>query len=543
MNSIRLWPRRAGLTVALLLLMVATSVAQNASDECLVRVTLLQVNDVYQFTPVDEGKAGGLGRLAILRQRIMSESQHTLFLMSGDTISPSVESLTYKGQQMIDAWNAIGLDFAVFGNHEFDFGPKPDTLLSRIKESRFVWLGANVIDKTTKKTFANTPPFVIREFDNVKVGIFGLVLPDTTKTSSPGENIDFRDVCQTARRIIPQMRAGGAGVIVALTHLSMAEDKQLARCAPGIDVIIGGHEHTLLQSASAGTPIFKMTSDAREMGRIQLNISAASGKLQSIDWEIIPVNSEVDKDTEFAAARQPFDAAMLKYDALLEKLAVQVGSTAVVLNAKSQDNRTRETNIGNFIADAFRRVADADIGFVNGGSIRADDNIRAGNLTERNVLSILPFPNPVVKIEVTGETLLKVLEHGVSRSKESSEPGEFPQVSGLRFTFDASKPAGQRVTEVFVNGQPLDKQKTYTLATSDFLAVKGGDGYSMLPSAKLLTTPQAAQKAPDILRTAIKSMSPINPQVEGRIKRLDQTSGGGKQEPCKTQPKPRKRRK
>ncbi len=543
MDSIRLWPRRASLAIALLLLAATTLAAQSASDECLVRVTLLQVNDVYQFTPVDEGKVGGLGRLAILRQRIMSESQHTLFLMSGDTISPSVESLTYKGQQMIDAWNAIGLDFAVFGNHEFDFGPKPDILLSRIKESRFVWLGANVIDKTTKKTFANTPPFEIREFDNVKVGIFGLVLPDTKKTSSPGENIEFRNVCQTARRIIPQMRARGAGVIVALTHLSMEEDKQLARCAPGIDVIIGGHEHTLLQSASAGTPIFKMTSDAREMGRIQLNISGTSGRLQSIDWEIIPVNSEVDKDTEFAAARQPFDAAMAKYDALLETLAVPVGSTAVVLNAKSKDNRTQETNIGNFIADAFRKAADADIGFVNGGSIRADDNIREGTLTERNVLSILPFPNPVVKIEVTGETLLKALEHGVSRSAETGEPGEFPQVSGLRFTFDASKPAGRRITEVFVNGQPLDKQKTYTLATSDFLAVKGGDGYGMLMSAKRLITPEAGQKAPDILRAAIKSMSPINPQVEGRIKRLDQTSGGGKPEPCKTQPKPRRRRK
>lgn len=541
MNSIRRWPRRVALSFALLLSVSITSVAQTAAkDECLVHVTLLQVNDVYQFTPVDEGKAGGLGRLAVLRQRIMSESRHTLFLMSGDTISPSVESLTYKGQQMIDAWNAIGLDIAVFGNHEFDFGP--ETLLSRMKESRFVWLGANVIDKKTRKTFANTPPFEIREFDHVKVGIFGLVLPDTKKTSNPGDNIEIRDVCQTARRIVPQMRARGAGVIVALTHLSMEEDKQLARCAPGIDVIVGGHEHTLLQSASGGTPIFKMTSDAREMGRIQLNISAADGRLRSIDWKIIPVNSEVDQDTEFAAARQPFDAAMSKYDALMEKLAVEVGSTAVVLNAKSKDNRTQETNIGNFVADAFRKATDAEIGFVNGGSIRADDNIRVGTLTERNVLSILPFPNPVVKIEVTGETLLKVLEHGVSRSAESSEPGEFPQVSGLRFTFDASKPSGQRVTEVFVNEQPLDKQKTYTLATSDFLAIKGGDGYTMLTSAKRLIAPEAAQKAPDILRNAIKSMSPINPQVEGRIKRLDQTSGDGQQKPCKTQPKPRRRR-
>src|SRR6202171_6331824 len=258
--------------------------------ECPVRVTLLQVNDVYQFAPVDGGTRGGLARVLTLRKQIMSESPHALFLLAGDTISPSVESNTYQGKQMIDAWNSSGLDYATFGNHEFDFGP--DVLRARMSESHFKWLAANVIDKKTGRTFGDTSEFVIREFDGVKVGILGIVLPDTLQTSRPGPDVDILDPCATAGRVIPKIRAEGAPVIVALTHLSMAEDKQLARCS-GVDVIIGGHEHTLLESMSGHAPIFKMTSDARELGRVDLNISKSTGKLESIDWQVIPVTDKV----------------------------------------------------------------------------------------------------------------------------------------------------------------------------------------------------------------------------------------------------------
>nr|MBA3572748.1 metallophosphoesterase [Pyrinomonadaceae bacterium] len=171
------------LVIATILSSVLTGSAQRAA-ECTTRITLLQVNDVYQFAPVDRGTRGGLARVMTLKKEIQKESPHTLFLFAGDTISPSVESITYKGAQMIESWNTVGLDYATFGNHEFDFGP--DVLRERIKESRFAWIAANVIDKKTGKTFAEAESFVIREFDGVKIGIFGLVLPETKTTSRPG---------------------------------------------------------------------------------------------------------------------------------------------------------------------------------------------------------------------------------------------------------------------------------------------------------------------------------------------------------------------
>ncbi len=506
--------RRTALALALLVAAIFSIAAQDKS-QCNVKVTLLQVNDVYQFAPVDQGTRGGLGRIMTLKKSIQQENPNTLLLMSGDTISPSVESITYKGAQMIEAWNAIGLDYATFGNHEFDFGP--DVLKQRIGESKFGWIAANVVDKTSNQPFGNAKRFVVREFGGVKVGIFGLVLPETKITSKPGNNVEFLNPCDTAKEIVSELHGQGVKVVVALTHLSMREDKEVARCA-GVNLIIGGHEHTLLESHAGNAPIFKMTSDARELGRIDLNISP-TGELESIDWKVIPVDSTTPEAPEFAAIYR-------KYASLLAELASPIGSTRVALDARSKENRTRETNVGNFITDAFRKATTADVGFMNGGSVRADSIIGPGKLTQRDLLSMLPFKNKLVKIEVTGATLRAALEHGVSRSAEDSEPGGFPQVSGIHFTFDASRPPGSRVVEAKVNGLPLDDAKKYSLTTTTFTGLDGGDGYTMFKGSTVIIPPDRAPTDAEAVKKAIGTR-PIAPKVEGRIKRLDVTQKSG----------------
>ncbi len=521
MAFIRARARRFALAVfvALLVTSHAPLARQQPPRVCTVRVTLLQVNDVYRFTPADRGARGGLARVSTLRKRVMQESPHALFLLAGDTISPSVESITYKGAQMIDAWNQVGLDYSVFGNHEFDYGDKE--LLQRMKESKFKWLGANVLDTKTGKPFGDTPPFDVRELGGVKVGLLGLTLPETKTTSKPDPTTEFRDPCDTARAVIPQMRAAGAQAIVALTHLSLAQDKALARCAPGIDVIIGGHEHTLLQSSSAGVPIFKMTADARELGRIDLNINPATGKVESIDWEIIPVDATVEDDPAFAPV-------VAKYAKLTSELSASVGTTSVPLDARSATSRSEETNIADFIADAFRRASGADVGLINGGSIRADDVLPAGGLTVRDVLSILPFGNNLSVIELPGDVLLQALEHGVSLSGPGAEPGRFPQISGVRFSFDASKPAGGRVSDVTVGDKPLDLKKTYTLVTTSFVA-EGGDQYAMFKGRPNVLKTKLTDSG--VLRKAIEDAKTITPRTDGRIRRLDTPAEA---KPCAT---------
>ena len=479
-----------------------------------IRLTILHLNDTYQFTPVDGGKRGGLARVMTVRKESLKKNPNTIMTLGGDTLSPSVETRTYRGKQMIDAWNQIGLDYSVLGNHEFDL--KTNELVDRIRESRFKWLGANVIDSKTRKTFADLPPYVIHDVNGVKVGIFGLLLPETKETSSIEAHLQISDFCKTAQKIIPRMRAAGARTIIALTHLFMAQDKKLAKCAPGIGLILGGHEHTLLQSSSNGTPIFKMWADAREVGKYDLFIDRRTGRLSSMDWSIIPVTDDIPEDPEFSPV-------LAKYRSLLDQLEVRVGATAVPLDALSHSVRSKETDIGNFIADSYRNAVGADIGFVNGGSIRADLSYNPGPLTKRDVLSMLPFNNPIVKVEVTGKVLMDILEHSVARSREDNEPGRFPQVSGLRFTFDAAKLPGQRIINATVGGKPIEREAGYTIATSDFLVSRGGDGYTMFKEARVLLNAEDAPKDSEVFEKAIRESpnSTIAPKVDGRITRLN----------------------
>lgn len=477
-----------------------------------VRVTLLQVNDVYQVSPVDKGKAGGLARLATLKKKIQTESPHTLFLLGGDTISPSVASTIFKGEQMIAGWNAAGLDVAALGNHEFDFGD--EILLERMKASKFAWLAANVVERKTGKPFGGMPPFLIRNFEGIKVGLFGILTTTTEASSSPSKQVRFLDANKTAVRIVRQLRAKGATVIIAITHLTMPEDKALAKVAK-VDVIIGGHEHEILQSQSNCTPIFKMGSDARTLGRIDLNISKATRKIESIDFAALPVNDAVPDDPTAAAVINEFEK---KLSAELDK---PVGNTTALLDAKQITSRSEETNLGSFIADAFRQATNAEVALLNGGSIRSNTTYGPGALTKRDVISILPFENPIVKVEVTGAMIRAALEHGVEKVGIETEIGPFPQVSGMRFSYDARRPAGSRVTAITINGQPLSEQKKYSLATSEYL-VNGGDGYTVLKGAKHLIAPEEAKVDAVILANAITAAGTIAPATDGRIKRLDQ---------------------
>lgn len=499
----------------LLLLLLSVSFSSFAQDKP-VHVTILHVNDVYQFQPVDRGERGGLARLMTIKKDAVDENPNTIFTLGGDTISPSVESMTYKGAQMIDAWNLIGLDYSVLGNHEFDF--KTADLLARMKESKFKWLGANVWDTQTNAVFAGLPPYELREFDGVKVGIIGLLLPETAETSSMEKTLRVKGYCETAREIVPKMRAAGINTIIGLTHLFMEQDKELAKCAD-IDLILGGHEHTLLQSSSNGVPIFKMTADAREVGKFELYIDRKTGKLQSMDWTIIPVDSKTEDAPEFIEV-------LAKYKDKLVELNEKVGATAVELDATSLSSRTKETNVGNFVADTYRAATGAEIALVNGGSIRADFLYSPGKLKKRDVLAMMPFNNQIVKIEMDGKLLRRVLEHGVARSGpgEDGEPGRFPQVSGVTFTFDAAKPVGSRITELLVGGKPVDDNRKYTLATSYFLVSRGGDGYTMLAEAKMLTTDMnTAPRDTQLFENAIKNApnKTISPRLEGRISRIN----------------------
>ncbi|WP_224243618.1 bifunctional metallophosphatase/5'-nucleotidase [Hyalangium gracile] len=518
-------PRWSSLVLVLCLGLGCSLTTKTVAPPETVRINLLHLNDVYQFTPMEQGRVGGLARVATLRKQILSEApKNTLTLFAGDTLAPSVESISpmggkpLQGQQMIDAWNALGVDYAVPGNHDFDFGD--EVLRERIKASRFPWLAANIFDNHTGKPFAGMHPYLLTQLEGVKVGLFGLLLPETEVSSSVSQDTNIRDICSTAIPVISRLRAQGATVIIALTHLEVAQDLELARCAP-VDVIIGGHDHFRVEDRSTGVPIFKVAADAIELGRVTLEVDGETGTVKKVDWKVYPVTDAIADDATFVEA-------LGKYSPLIAELSQHVGTTSVPLDARKAAVRSQETNLGSLVADALRQVAGTDVALVNGGAIRGDTIFPAGELTRREMLSIFPYRDQLVRLEVTGDILRAALENAVSKSEEVADPpGRFLQVSGLRFAFDASRPKGQRVLCVTVAGKPLSPTAKYSLATLSFLA-GGKDGYEMFRGLPATPALPEGRTPREVLSDALSSGKPPPMQKgDGRIQRLQGTSPSG----------------
>ena len=475
----------------------------------LVHLTLISLNDVYQTAPDPDGR-GGMARVATARRAVRETAPDAVFVFSGDTISPSMASTVFRGKQMIAAWNAVGLDLATFGNHEFDFGP--DVLTQRIKESRFQWIASNVIDRRTGRPFGGAAEWVIRDVRGVKVGFLGLLTPDALKSSHPGDHVDIQDPNETARKLVPRLRAAGAQVVVALTHLAMADDRALAAAAP-LDLIAGAHDHVLIQTFAHNTPIVRAGSDAQYLGRVDMSWSPSARKVQSVDFELIPITDRVPEDPEVART-------LTEYEVQLSRELDQVIARSLVpLDAVQVDNQSRETNLGSFIADVFRDAAHAELALVNGGTIRSNATYGPGYIRKRDVLSVLPFENTVVTLRMTGAQIREALEHGVSRVGTKAD-GRFPQISGMRFEFNATRPPGSRVTGVWVQGEPLDPKRVFTVATNAYLA-KGGDGYDLLTRMPRVVGPENGPAESEVVDRALLRMGTVAPLVRNRILRRD----------------------
>jgi len=497
------------------------STAQQKQVSATTTITILQLNDVYQVSPVDKGKRGGIARVGALQKTIRAASPNTLFLLSGDFISPSVASRLFKGKQMVAALNAAGLDIATLGNHEFDFGP--EALRERMKESRFAYTIANVVDKQTGKPFGGASRFIIREMSGVRVAIFGLLLAETASVSAPGPGVVFHDPIAVGRQVSRELRRRGADVIIALTHLPMRDDKRLAAEAD-VDLIVGGHEHELLESFAGRTLITKMGSDARNLGRIDLRFarvglargsraSRAGGsrvrfKLESADFQAIPVTDAIADDPDVSAVVGEYEKQ------LNASLGEVIGKTSVELDARASVVRFGESNLGDFLADVYRQTVNADCALINSGGIRSDATYGPGDLTKKDVLSILPFENTLVKVRLTGAHIKRLLEHGVSVAGQ--EDGRFPQVSGLSFTYDAGRPVGSRIISIEIGDKPIEQDKSYTMAANAYL-LGGGDGYDF-KGAEVMVKPEEGPVEPDVVMEAIKKLGTIAPQVEGRIR-------------------------
>jgi 2',3'-cyclic-nucleotide 2'-phosphodiesterase (5'-nucleotidase family) len=487
-----------------------------------VDLRILYVNDFHGFAEPSQATAGAapLGGIAYLAGAVdrARGKQPGLLLAAGDMIQGNPWANLFRGKSSLDVMNAMGFDAMVVGNHEFDFGPK--VLKDRMAQARFPVLGANV------KGFAALKPYVIKKLQGVRIAIIGVVTPETPVATHPRNvtGLTFSTPESAVKKYLPELKRR-ADIIIVLSHCGLQADRELAVKVPGIDVIVGGHSHTkMLQPDLVGqTIIVQAWEHAKALGVLDLKIKdrkviGFSGALQ----EISPATGEPDKRVQDIVARYGRQA-----DFLLQRT---IGETQVDLDGA--DVRTKETNMGDFVADVMRQTAGAEAALINGGTIRT--SIPQGKITVKDIYAVLPFDNYLVAISLTGAQVKAALEHAVARLDEPV--GSFPQVSGLTFTYSRSAPAGARVKDVTVAGRPLEPQREYVVATNDYL-VAGGDGYTVFGEALktagdytnlggTLTSSKLAYNDPgtwlrDLVIVAIQARKTIAPKTDGRIKAVD----------------------
>jgi 5'-nucleotidase / UDP-sugar diphosphatase len=447
--------RRCALAVALLLCLRGSAAAET--------ITILHLNDFHgALEPTRPGagrpEEGGAARLATLVRA--ERTPTTLFLAAGDLMQGTNLSNLFAGQPAIEAFNLMGLDASAVGNHEFDFG-QPE-LRERAAAARFPFLAANIAgDGPWKRS-------EIRQVGALRVALFGLTTEETPVATHPRnvQGLAFEDAVAAARSLVAELRPR-ADLVVALTHLGIERDEQLAADVPGIDVIVGGHSHAKAEQPLhvGSTLVLQAFERGVFLGRLDLEV--AEGKVTAHRYRLIPVTPQVGEDPAVAALVAGYARR------LGDRMNEPVGTAAADLEGGKDEMRSRETGLGDLVADAMREAAGADVALINGGTIRA--GIPAGPVTIGTVYNVLPFDNWLMAFAITGAELRAALETGLSRVE--LRDGGFPQVSGMTYVFDPKAPAGARLVSVSVGGAPLEETRRYVLATHDFLAA-GGNGYT-----------------------------------------------------------------
>jgi len=496
-------------SLLVVLLLVLTLLTASVSAAAATEIVFVHTNDFHarmEAFDFEGGPRGGIARLAGMVNVIRGlYPGRVLWLDAGDTTHGTTVANLFYGASVVDALNKAGLDVMAPGNHDYNYGH--DVLLLRAQEAEFPILAANVFFKDTGEPFL--PPYTFFELDGVRIAVIGFSPMSTPVTTHPKNvaALHFEDALAVAAELVPQLREQ-ADLVVVLSHLGYEDDVLLAKAVPGIDVIVGGHSHTKLDEpvVVGDTIIVQANEYGKYLGFLKLVVE--DGKIIAYEGRLIPTTADMPISQEIADVLAGWQVQ------LTEKLGTVIGETLVDLNGERSAVRTRETNLGNLIADIMRITIDADVAIQNGGGIRA--SIPAGPITLGDVYTVLPFDNTLAGIELTGAQLLAALEHGVSNWP--AEWGGFPQVSGLTFTFNPNKPVGQRIVSVTVNGEPLDPNKVYRVATNDFMAA-GGDSYTMMVGAPFFHGSERGDGyfLRDVVAAYLEENPVVAPQVEGRI--------------------------
>lgn len=490
----------------------ASSVEREAGKEY--RLTVLHVNDTHGAVLPNGKGQGGLAYLAGFIKSEKAKAENALVLHAGDMNTGSALSNMFHAEPDIAAFNEMGLDCAALGNHEFD--GSLEKLKKQIALSKFTWLSANI--KQGSRTFAK--PYAIKNYEGFRVAVIGVTTNRTKTIASPDKSLTFLNEIEAVRTTVQQVRAvEKADIVIVLGHLGLVEEtegqvtsKKLAENVSGIDLIVDGHSHTYMEKPEIvnGVPIVSANEQGKYAGEGVLHI--VDGKVIGFDWKAVPIDANTrEADAAVETILQPY---VEKANAALKETVMK---TTAAFEFGKRLTRYQEMPLGDFVCDALcayirSNGLTVDGAFTNGGGIRAE--LPKGNVTREDILTMLPFENYVYVVTLRGDDVEKLFTF-IAGIKQGA--GAFAQVSKeIRYTITYDKSGNGSLSGLTINGQPVDKNRTYKFATNDYVA-RGGDGYEVLKNA--IDTYNTSMLLSTVVMDYAKSLGSgaITPMSDGRI--------------------------
>ncbi len=471
---------------------------------------------------------GGIARVKSAidaRRSELGANANILVLDAGDQFQGSLFYTQYKSGPVAEFMNGIGFDAMAIGNHEFDDGPTE--LLKLIEAAKFPIISGNTKAADGSEVKDKFKGYIIKEMGGQKVAVVSVLATDTNETSSPGDKITFEDEVEYLNGAVKEIQDQGVNKIVVLSHVGYVRDQEIAKAVDGIDVIVGGHSHTLLSSTdpkAAGpyptlvknpsgvdVPIVTAYAYSKYVGDLTVTfddngvVKSTSGAPKLLDASVTPDEAFTKRVAELAAP-------------LEEMKAKEIGSSEGAIDGSREVCRAKECSMGNLVSDALLdRVKDQGITIAiqNGGGLRA--SIDAGPVTMGEVLTVLPFQNSIATFQIKGADLKAALENGASQIEQGA--GRFVQTAGLKYSFDRSKPVGSRIVSVEVkegdNFVALDPEKTYGVVTNNYTRT-GGDGFKVF-NDKAINAYDFGPSLEDAVAAYIGANSPYKPYTDGRV--------------------------
>ncbi|SNR33621.1 bifunctional metallophosphatase/5'-nucleotidase [Puniceibacterium sediminis] len=492
-------------------------------------LTILHTNDFHaRFEPIskyDSGCSaedntagdcfGGSARLVTAIAAARAKTNNSILVDGGDQFQGTLFYTYYKGKLAAEMMNKMGYDGMTVGNHEFDDGP--EVLRGFMDALEFPILMSNA-DVSAEPLLADVlMKSTVIEKGGEKIGLIGLTPQDTDELASPGPNVIFSDPSAAVQGEVDKLTAEGINKIIVLSHSGLNVDTIVATNTTGVDVIVGGHDNSLLSNTIEGAkgPYPVMVGDtaivqAYAYGKFlgELNVTFDDdGKIIEAVGEPVLLDAAV---TEDEATKSRITEAAAPLEEIRNKV---VAEAAEAIEGSRDVCRAMECSMGNLVADAMlARVKDQgiQIAIANSGGLRS--SIDAGEVTMGEVLTVLPFQNTLSTFFVSGQTVIDALENGVSQIEEGA--GRFPQVAGMTFTVDTAAAPGSRISDVMVDGTPIDPTAEYGLVSNNYVR-NGGDGFKMFLDAK-----NAYDFGPDLADVTAEYLAekgPYQPYTDGRI--------------------------